>query len=148
MAPPAIKHNRNRLWYAVAILVVIVVGLSSRHYPWLFPEFMGKYPGDALWALMVFLGWGVIFPGISTRRLAVYALATSYVDEFSQLYHAPWIDSIRSTFLGHIILGSRFMWFDFAAYAIGIFIGVLGESALRSRIAGRTTSNDFGSRQQ
>lgn len=116
----------------MAIFVVILVGLASRRYPWLFPEFMGKYPGDALWALMVFLGWGIIFPGISTRKLAVYALATSYVDEFSQLYHAPWIDSIRSTFLGHIILGSEFMWFDFAAYAIGIFVGVLGESALRS----------------
>ena len=97
---------------------------------------MGKYPGDALWALMVFLGWGIIFPGISTRRIAVYALATSSADEFSQLYHAPWIDSIRSTFLGHIILGEGFVWFDLVAYTIGIFIGMLGESALHSGALG------------
>jgi hypothetical protein len=142
MASPTIKQDRNRLWYAAAILVVIAVGLASRRYSWLFPEFMGKYPGDALWALMVFLGWGMIFPAISTRRLAVYALATSVVDEFSQLYHAPWIDSIRSTFPGHIILGSGFMWFDFAAYAIGIFVGVLGERALRSGAPDRPVSSD------
>jgi len=91
--------------------------------------------------LMVFLGWGIILPGGSTRRLAVYALATSFVDECSQLYHAPWIDSIRSTFLGHIILGSGFMWFDFAAYAIGVFLGVLGERALRSATLDRPFSN-------
>jgi hypothetical protein len=76
---------------------------------------MGKYPGDALWALMVFLDWGMIFPGISTRRIAVYALATSSVDKFSQLYHAPEKDSLRSTFPGYIILGEGFVWFDFAA---------------------------------
>lgn len=148
MATTTIQQNRNRLWYAVAILVVIAAGLASRRYPWLFPGFMSKYPGDALWALMVFLGWGIIFPGVSTRKIAVYALATSFVDECSQLYHAPWIDSIRSTFLGHIILGSGFMWFDFAAYAIGVFIGVFGERALRSRIAGRTISNDSCIRQR
>lgn len=142
MATATIKQNRNRLLYFIAILVVIVAGLASRRYPWLFPEYMGKYPGDALWALMVFLGWGIVFPAISTRRLAVYALATSFVDEFSQLYHAPWIDSIRSTFLGHIILGSGFMWFDFAAYAIGILIGVLGESMLRSGILRRRISSN------
>ena len=62
----------------------------------------------------------------------MYALATSYVDEFSQLYHAPWIDSIRSTFLGHIILGEGFIWVDLVAYAIGIWIGMLAESVLRS----------------
>ncbi len=140
MNAPLLK--RNRLWYAVAILVVILAGLASRRYPWLLPEFMGKYPGDALWALMVFLSWGIVFPGISTRRIAMYALATSFVDEFSQLYQAPWIDSYRSTFLGHIILGSGFMWFDFAAYAIGILLGVLGESVLSSGILDRRISSD------
>ncbi len=142
MAVTTSKHDRNRLWYAIAILAVIGAGLASRRYLWLFPEFMGTYPGDALWALMVFPGWGIIFPGISTIRLAVYALAKSSVDECSQLYHAPWIDSIRSTFPEHIILGEGFVWLDLVAYTIGIFVGVLGESALRSRVAGRTISND------
>jgi hypothetical protein len=64
------------------------------------------------------------------------------MNEFSQLYHAPWIDSIRSTFIGHIILGSGFMWFDFAAYAIGIFIGVLCEYALCSGDCGRHISSN------
>ncbi len=99
---------------------------------------MGKYPGDAFWALTVFVGCGVIFPGITTARLAAYALAACYVVEFSQLYHAPWIDGIRSATLGH--LGNGFMWGDLVAYAIGICVGVLVESAMRSAIAARTES--------
>ena len=134
------KQNRNRLWYAIAILVVIGVGLASRSFPVLFPRFMGKYPGDGFWALMIFLVWGAVFPGISTARLAVYALITCGLDECSQLYHAPWIDLIRSTTLGHLVLGSGFIWGDFVAYAIGVGAGALGEIAMRSVMAARTKS--------
>ena len=132
--------NRSRFRYAVAALVVVGAGLASRNFPALFPEFMGKYPGDAFWALMVFLGWCVVFPGISTARLAAYALATCGLVELSQLYHAPWIDSIRSTTLGHLVLGSGFMWGDFVAYGIGVGVGVLGDCVMRSAIAADSTS--------
>lgn len=134
------KQNRSQLWYAIAILVVIGVGLASRSFPVLFPRFMGKYPGDGFWALMVFLAWGIVFPRISTARLAVYALFTCCLDECSQLYHAPWIDIVRSTTLGHLILGSGFIWGDFVAYAIGVGAGALGEIAMRSVMAARTKS--------
>ena len=92
--------------------------------PALFPAFLGKYPGDALWALMVFCGLGFINPGASTLRLAVYALLISYVDEFTQLYQAPWINEIRSSYVGHLVLGSTFSWYDMAAYTVGVAFGV------------------------
>lgn len=101
---------------------------------------MGKYPGDAFWALMVFLGWGVVFPGVSTARLAAVALATCGLVELSQLYRAPWIDSIRGTTLGHLVLGSGFTWGDFVAYGIGVGVGALGESVMRSAIAAHSSS--------
>ena len=136
----AAKPDRSRLWYAITTLVVIGLGLASRSFPGLFPQFVGKYPGDAFWALMIFFAWGVNFPSISTARLAGYALATCYFVECSQLYHAPWLDNIRSTTLGHLVLGSGFMWGDLVAYAIGVCVGVLVERATRSAIAARTGS--------
>jgi Protein of unknown function (DUF2809) len=137
----AVKRERSRLGYAVAMLVVIGLGLASRKFPGLFPRFMGKYPGDALWALMIFCGWGAALPAISTMRLAVYSLATCYLDECSQLYRAPWIDNIRSTTLGHLVLGSGFMWGDFVACTLGICLGCLGESAKRLGVARQPASN-------
>lgn len=53
------------------------------------------------------------------------ALAFAVAVEVSQLYHAPWIDSIRGTRLGSLILGSTFNWPDIPAYAVGILVGVL-----------------------
>ena len=45
--------------------------------------------------------------------------------EISQLYHAPWIDSIRATTLGGLILGFGFLWSDLICYTVGIVIGAI-----------------------
>jgi hypothetical protein len=114
----------QRLAFGVACLGVIALGLASRRFPGLlFPAVLGKYPGDALWGLMVFCGLGCVMPGWSAGRLAVWALAISYLDEFSQLYQADWIRGVRSTSVGHLILGSTFSWIDMVAYTVGVGIG-------------------------
>ncbi len=52
-------------------------------------------------------------------------MAFSVAIELSQLYHASWIDSIRQTTLGGLILGFGFLWSDLACYAVGVVLGVL-----------------------
>jgi hypothetical protein len=59
--------------------------------------------------------------------IAVLALAFSAAIELSQLYHAPWIDSIRQTTLGGLVLGFGFVWSDLACYAAGVVLGILVE---------------------
>ena len=54
-------------------------------------------------------------------------MAFSVAIELSQLYHAHWIDSIRHTTLGGLILGFGFLWSDLACYAVGVGIGVIVE---------------------
>ena len=89
------------------------------------PGFIAAYAGDTLWALAAFLGFGVLLPRASTRTIAILAMAFSVAIELSQLYHAPWIDSIRQTTLGGLILGFGFLWSDLACYAVGVVLGVL-----------------------
>ena len=121
--------RRNPLAYSFVVLAVIALGLASREVSGLFPAALGKYPGDALWALMVFAAWGILRPRALTWQTAAAALATCYAVEFSQLYQAPWINAIRSTTLGHLVLGSAFHRLDLLAYAAGVFVGVVGELA-------------------
>ena len=116
-----------RRWYAIGFIGVAALGLASRRYPGLFPAFLGKYPGDTLWALMVFCGLGFL-NGCSTARLAFYAPLISYADELSQLYQAPWINQIRGTSIGHLILGSTFSWLDMLASTVGGAIGAICKS--------------------
>jgi hypothetical protein len=47
--------------------------------------------------------------------------------EISQLYHAPWIDSIRQTTPGGLVLGFGFLWTDLVCYSVGIAIESLTE---------------------
>ena len=66
--------------------------------------------------------WLVAFvsPAASVVKVALTALVISYVDECSQLYQAPWINAIRATTPGHLVLGSAFSWGDIVAYTVGI----------------------------
>lgn len=121
----SISTPRSRLWLLAGFIAVIALGLASRRYPFLFPALLGKYPGDALWALMVFVGLGFFKPRASTRQLAMAALLISWLVEFSQLYQVPWLNALRSTTMGHLVLGSRFSWPDLVAYAVGVAIGAL-----------------------
>jgi len=117
------------------LLILLVMGLGLLWRSGLLPlhPFMSKYGGDALWALLVFCGFGFLFTRIPTLRLSLVSLVFAWGIEFSQLHHAPWIDSIRALRIGHLVLGSTFNWPDLAAYAVGIAIGVLLE--MRSGIA-------------
>jgi hypothetical protein len=125
--PKAILPPRSRPAYAVAILLVIALGLLSRRFPESMPAALGKTPGDALWALMVFLGFGFVFRSSATGVVALAALAFSFAIECSQLYHAPWIDTARGTLPGRLVLGSDFAWGDLVAYTVGVGVGAIAE---------------------
>jgi hypothetical protein len=63
-------------------------------------------------------------------RLAVVApltIAISFSVEFSQLYQAEWINTIRSTRIGALFLGVGFKWSDLPCYTVGCLMGVTGE---------------------
>jgi hypothetical protein len=119
-----VRQWRIRLLYLVCAGGVVVLGLGSRRFGVNLPAFVAAYAGDTLWALMVFLGLGAVAPRSRTSRRAALALAVSYAVEASQLYHAPWIDALRHTRLGGLILGFGFMWSDLLCYTVGIAWGV------------------------
>lgn len=118
---------RNRVLYAGLVLAVIAAGLLWRSSLMPIPPAVSKYGGDALWALMVFVGFGFLIPRAPTTVLSLLALSFSWGVEFSQLYHAPWIDAVRITLPGRLVLGSTFNWPDLPAYALGIALGAWAE---------------------
>lgn len=119
--------HRGRRPYALAGLLVVGLGLFLRSGVMPLPGEVTKYGGDALWALVVFLGLGLLRPVDSTLRLGFLALGVAWAVEFSQLYHATWIDVIRATRMGYLVLGSTFNTPDLPAYALGVALGVFAE---------------------
>ena len=135
-------RRRNRLVQIILIALVSALGIGSRRYAHALPWFIAAYAGDTLWALAAFLGFGLVLPKATTLMVAILAMAFSVAIELSQLYHAPWIDSIRQTTLGGLILGFGFLWSDVAYYALGVGLGVMievGLNALKRRRSRKTT---------
>jgi hypothetical protein len=120
-------RRRKPLIQIALITLVCVLGIGSRRYAQALPGFVAAYAGDTMWALAAFAGIGLLLPRASTRTVALLAMGLAIAVELSQLYHAPWIDSIRLTTLGGLILGFGFLWSDLACYAAGVGTGVILE---------------------
>jgi hypothetical protein len=110
------------------LVLTILLGLGSRRYASVLPTIVATYAGDTLWALALFWFLGLILARMSTARVAAMALGLSLLVELSQLYHAPWIDSVRQTTIGGLILGFGFLWSDLACYAASVGLGVVLET--------------------
>jgi Protein of unknown function (DUF2809) len=115
---------RRRLPALAAMAATLLLGLASRHWPALLPAALGKYPGDALWASMVFFGWRALRRGANVRQVALLAMATSIAVEFAKLWQAPRLVQFRHTTAGHLLLGHVFSWPNLVAYGVGVLVGV------------------------
>jgi Protein of unknown function (DUF2809) len=124
------QPRRNPVIQIILIALVCLLGIGSRRYAHLLPGFVAAYAGDTLWALAAFLGIGLFLPRASTWAIACLTMTFSVAVEISQLYHAPWIDAVRQTSLGGLVLGFGFLWSDLACYAVGVGFGVMIESGL------------------
>jgi Protein of unknown function (DUF2809) len=131
----------NRRWqWLCAMFTAMALGYASRKVPGLFPSMLGKYPGDALWATMVFFAWKFVYPLKREREIAGLALATSFLIECLKLYKADWIVSVRSTTLGHLVFGHVFSVENLLAYMVGIALGIGIAMVMRAVMGSATPS--------
>ena len=88
---------------------------------------------------MIFLVLGFVFPRTKVLSLAVSAILISFAIEVSELYQAEWINRIRHTTMGGLILGFGFKWSDLVCYTIGVLTGVAAESLAVHQSSSRRT---------
>ncbi len=121
--------KRTRSKYVVLISLIIFLGVVSRSIS-IIPLFVG----DVLWATMVFFITRFLLIYYNISLIALISLLVCYLVEMSQLYQENWINNIRQTILGRLILGQGFLWSDVLAYAIGVLIGALIEIVIAKNL--------------
>ena len=120
---------RQRLKYGLITGVIILSGLLSRKF-----SIIPLWIGDVLWAAMIYFILRCFYPRTQARSIAIGSISISYAIEFSQLYKAPWIDQLRHTFFGRMVLGDTFLWGDLLSYSVGILLAVLLDNSLNKKI--------------
>lgn len=111
-----------RIKYIFIICFIIIIGLLARKTPSI-PLFVG----DILWAAMIFYMMRFLFIQTNFEKLFILSLLFCYFIEVSQLYQASWINNLRKTTIGGLILGHGFLWSDILAYSFGVTIATIIE---------------------
>ena len=115
----SLKNNIRRSIYFILFIFLTWLALATRHHHERFSPLVVEYGGDTIWAGMFLFFLRIFFTKIKLWKLALINYALGVADEVSQLYKADWIESIRHTTLGGLMLGHTFLWSDIACYGVG-----------------------------
>ncbi len=115
--------SRQRLLTLLFLFVVVPIGFLTKFYSgpaqhWISDSFGGLLY-EIFWCLAVFF----IFPKSKPLIVALAVFTVTCILEFMQLWHPPFLEVIRSNFIGRTILGNAFTWFDFPYYLAGSVMG-------------------------
>lgn len=134
----------RRRWITLAAMLVLLLGLASRWNAIPRPALFAEYAGDTLWAVLVFLLLAFVMPRRPALFLAGLALAIAFGVELLQLYHAPWLDALRNTLPGRLVLGQGFLYSDLVCYTIGIALAAITYFGLTMRKNRRAAERSIG----
>ena len=123
---------KRRVWLVAALLLVIPLGLGSRKFGGSLPVFFSDHAGDALWTVAVYLSVAILFPRMASWKVGMMAVGISFAVEFSQLIDVPWLNTLRGTLFGKLLLGAGFLWIDLLRYFVGAVMATLVDRGLRS----------------
>ena len=117
------------------ILLAGTMGVLSRMFPDHLPEFIFLYAGDTLWAFAAYFLIRFFLPVSSATGVALIAYMVSVLVEISQLARFSWLEDVRHTMAGGLMLGYGFKWSDIFCYLAGVILAALIDNfVLRTQI--------------
>jgi di/tricarboxylate transporter len=133
MRQPALTSPRTRLTYALAAVAAIALGLWIHRGGLPLGRDARDITGDAVWAMMMVWWVSAAMPRATLVARAGVALGICFGVELSQLAHTPWLDALRATLVGRLVLGSGFDARDLLAYSLGVLAAACVDAVTRRR---------------
>jgi Protein of unknown function (DUF2809) len=117
----------------ISLLIVVPLGFYSKFYAgpaayWVNHSVSGLWY-EIFWCLLVLC----FLPEGKAGLIASGVLLATCALEVLQLWHPPFLDYLRRSFLGRTLLGTSFAWSDFPYYVLGCGIGWLWMKGLQGR---------------
>jgi len=123
-----------RLRTVLVLFVLTPLGFYTKFYHGPGEDWAHSYAGDILYPMFWFFMLAFLRPKLSPYTNAAIIFLFSTAVEFTQLLSNPFLECIRSGFLGRTLIGTGFVAMDILYYAIGCVLAVLLQTwLLRSR---------------
>ncbi|HDP67953.1 MAG TPA: DUF2809 domain-containing protein [Candidatus Marinimicrobia bacterium] len=113
---------RNRRLLLVLIFVT-PLGFYTKFYTGPLQNWVNNSLGGVFYEIFWCLVLALFFQRLRPQQIAGFVLLVTCALEFLQLWHPPFLESLRANFIGATILGSSFTWSDFPYYLIGSIMG-------------------------
>ncbi len=111
------KKYRNIIF--ISLILTVTLGLATKFYEGMFAEWLNNSFSsifyEACWILLVIL----IRPQLPPGLVAFWVFIVTSFLEFLQLWKQPFLQAIRATLIGRLLLGNTFVWWDFLYYILG-----------------------------
>ena len=131
------RQRRFRTYQTVLLILAILivpVGLASKVYQGPLKGWVYDYSGDILYETFWILLVGFIWPQVSPAKVASAVFAITSAIEVLQLWKPPFLQAIRATLAGQLLLGTTFVWWDFFHYFAGCALTWIGLRYLKSKL--------------
>ena len=103
----------------ICLILTVILGLGTKFYEGLFAEWLNNSFSsifyEAFWIFLLIL----IRPRLPPGWVAFWVFTVTCFLEFLQLWKPPFLQAIRATLLGRLLLGNTFVWWDFFYYILG-----------------------------
>ncbi|MGI0486332.1 DUF2809 domain-containing protein [Pantanalinema rosaneae CENA516] len=121
---------RYRLILLISMIVIVPLGYFIRFSQATqagLGDFFGSVAYEMFWILLVIF----LFPKFSIAKVAIAVCLATCAIEFLQLWTPPFLQAIRTTLPGRLVLGNTFSLSDFPAYFVGSLLGWVGVRSLK-----------------
>ena len=117
------RRGPLRKWALFSLTIIVPIGFYSKFYggpaaAWVNDSLGGVFY-EIFWCLLILL----FLPKVKPWIIALSVLVVTCILEFMQLWHPPFLEILRSNFMGRTLLGTTFAWTDFPYYFLGSGIG-------------------------
>ena len=117
---------KRRLVAIGLVPLVILFGLGCKFYRGAGADWINNWgPASVAYVVLFILLAFIVVP----RREAIHKIGMGVfvgtcLIEFLQLWKPSFLEAIRTTLPGRLVLGTSFSWWDFPAYVVGCVLGV------------------------
>lgn len=119
-----------RVALLISLILIVPIGYIvrfSQGIPGWVSDSFGSVAYEIFWIVLV----QFFYPKASPLWTAIAVCLATCAIEFLQLWQPPFLQAIRATLPGRLVLGNTFLWSDFPPYFVGSFLGWMWITGLK-----------------